>query len=228
VQVLEEENIARFGYGPVEKVPYSMQFNDLSLVWLVDKRSELINFFYQWMNTITSYETNGTNSIVQKSERPGLNMYSGYEVGYKDEYACPELSIRVYDRLLNTVTEYILYDVFPINIQSQNLGWNQENEAQKLNVTFAFTNMRTITPIALNGKLETILEAQSFADEKASASEKNKNRKKDYSRPAAVNPQNSVNASLPDATNNKLQKDTTGSTAVPGNTIRNINGTISI
>ena len=226
VQVLEEENIARFGYGPVEKVPYGMQFNDLSLIWLVDKRSELINFFYQWMNTITSYETNGTSSIDNKSERPGLNMYSGYEVGYKDEYACPELSIRVYDRLLNTVTEYILYDVFPINIQSQNLGWNQENEAQKLNVTFAFTNMRTITP--LNGKSGTVLEAQSAADEQASASEKNKNRKNDFSRPAGANPQNSVNASSPDATNNKLPKDTTGSTAVPGNTIRNLDGTISI
>ena len=31
VQVLEEENIRRYGYGPIEKVPYGMQFNDLTL-----------------------------------------------------------------------------------------------------------------------------------------------------------------------------------------------------
>jgi hypothetical protein len=86
IQVLEEENIRRYGYGPVEKVPYGMQFNDLTLTWLVDKRSELIDFFHQWMNTIVLYETSGISSLKNVSDRPGLNNYLGYEVGYKDEY----------------------------------------------------------------------------------------------------------------------------------------------
>lgn len=234
VQVLEEENIRRYGYGLVEKVPYGVQFNDLTLTWLVDRRSELIDFFHQWMNTITFYETEGatafTNSSSQRQAdkaRPGLSGYRGYEVGYKDEYSCPLVRIRVYDRQLNNVTEYILYDVFPMNIQSQNLAWNQENEAQKLSVTFAFTNMTVLAPQALNGKLEAALEAQAAADAKAAAAEKEnkKKQKKDYSRPRQVNPQSSVGASSPDATNNSKPKSTNATDTTGTTTTKNLSGT---
>jgi hypothetical protein len=227
VQVLEEENIRRYGYGPIEKVPYGMQFNDLTLTWLVDKRSELIDFFYQWMNTIVNYETRGGKQMLTGSDRSGLDNYLGYEVGYKDEYTCPMVRVRVYDRELYTVTEYILYDVFPMNIQSQNLAYAQENEAQKLTVTFAFTDMQTLTPRALNGKLEAELEAQAAADAKATAAEKeNKKRnKKDYSRRPGKNPQSSVGASSPNATNNNPPKPTGASESVGTTTTKNLSGT---
>jgi hypothetical protein len=39
-----------------------------------------------------------------------------------------------------------MYDVFPMNIQSMNLGWADENQVQKLTVTFAYVNMRVQTP----------------------------------------------------------------------------------
>jgi hypothetical protein len=32
--LLEEENIRRYGYGPVEKVPYGVQFSDVTLTWI--------------------------------------------------------------------------------------------------------------------------------------------------------------------------------------------------
>lgn len=239
VQVLEEENVRRYGYGPVEKVPYGMQFNDLTLTWLVDKRSELIEFFYQWMNTIVYYETKGISQMSFTNEqltddpnirgdgRAALSGYLGYEVGYKDEYSCPVVRVRVYDRELNTVTEYILYDVFPMNIQSQNLAYTQENEAQKLTVTFAFTNMSTLTPRALNGRLEAELEAQATAAAKAAASEKEnkKKSKKDYSRNAGQNPQSSVGASSPNATNNNPPKPTSENESVGTTTTKNLSGT---
>jgi hypothetical protein len=234
VQVLEEENVRRYGYGPVEKVPYGMQFNDLTLTWLVDKRSELIEFFYQWMNTIVFYETKGNSQMffterdgLELNARPGLNDYLGYEVGYKDEYTCPLVRIHVYDRELYTVTEYILYDVFPMNIQSQNLAYAQENEVQKLTVTFAFTNMQTLTPRALNGKLEEAVDAQVAADAKAAAAEKEnkKKSKKDYSRRPGKNPQSSVGASSPNATNNNPPKPISGNDSVGTNTTKNLSGT---
>jgi hypothetical protein len=199
----------------------------LTLTWLVDKRSELIDFFYQWMNTIVNYETRGVSQLAVESDRPGLNSYLGYEVGYKDEYTCPIVRVRVYDRELNTVTEYILYDVFPMNIQSQNLAYTQENEAQKLTITFAFTNMQTITPRALNGRLEAELEAQAAADAKAAAAEKENKKKnnKDYSRRVGQNPQSSVNASTPNATNNNPPKSTSPTDSTGTTTTRNLSGT---
>lgn len=143
--LLEEENIRRYGYGPVEKIPYGVQFSDVTMTWVVDKHSELIDFFHQWMNTIVMHDSENA-SIGPSVVRPQLDNYRPFEVGYKDGYANPIVRIYVYDRQLNTVTEYEMYDVFPMNIQSMNLAWADENEVQKLTVTFAYTNMRMRAP----------------------------------------------------------------------------------
>ena len=143
--LLEEENIRRYGYGPVEKVPYGVQFSDVTMTWIVDKNSEIIDFFHQWMNTIVMHDS--PNSLMAKGfTRPGLQNYNPFEVGYKDSYANPIVRIYVYNRQNEITTEYEMYDVFPMNIQSMNLGWADENQVQKLTVTFAYVNMRVQTP----------------------------------------------------------------------------------
>jgi hypothetical protein len=140
--LLEEENIRRYGYGPVEKIPYGVQFSDVSMTWLVDKKAEIIDFMHQWMNTIVMHDSPNANMKMTNGGRKGLESYTPFEVGYKDGYANPIVRIYVYDRTNATVTEYELFDVFPMNIQSMNLGWADENQIQKLTVNFAYTNMR--------------------------------------------------------------------------------------
>jgi hypothetical protein len=150
--LLEEENIRRYGYGPVEKFPYGVQFSDVTMTWLVDKNSELIDFMHQWMNTIVMHDSPSTMmspSLDPSKQRLDLTNYSPYEVGYKDSYANPIVRIYIYNRQLETVIEYEMYDVFPMNIQSMNLAWADENQDQKLTVTFAYTNMR------VNAKMKT-------------------------------------------------------------------------
>jgi hypothetical protein len=143
--LLEEENIRRYGYGPVEKVPYGVQFSDVSMTWLVDSKSEIIEFFHQWMNTIVMHDS--PNSLMRGTTvRTGLDQYLPFEVGYKDGYANPIVRIYVYNRQQETVTEYEMYDVFPMNLQSINLSWADENQLQKLTVTFAYTNMQVKAP----------------------------------------------------------------------------------
>ena len=146
--LLEEENIRRYGYGPVEKVPYGVQFSDVSMTWLVDKNSEIIDFMHQWMNTIVMHDAPNANMAQTPSseKRPGLEMYRPFEVGYKDGYTNPIVRVYVYNRQLQTVTEYEMFDVFPMNIQSMNLAWADENNVQKLTVNFAYTNMRVKAP----------------------------------------------------------------------------------
>jgi hypothetical protein len=146
--LLEEENIRRYGYGPVEKVPYGVQFSDVSMTWLVDSKSEIIDFMHQWMNTIVMHDAPNANmSQTPSSEkRSGLDNYRPFEVGYKDGYTNPIVRVYVYNRQLQTVTEYEMFDVFPMNIQSMNLSWADENQVQKLTVNFAYTNMRVKAP----------------------------------------------------------------------------------
>ena len=143
--LLEEENIRRYGYGPVEKIPYGVQFGDVTMTWVVDKNSEIIDFFHQWMNTIVMHDSKNA-AIGPGTTRPGLANYRPFEVGYKDSYANPIVRIYVYNRQQETVTEYEMYDVFPMNIQAMNLSWTDENQIQKLTVTFAYTNMSMSAP----------------------------------------------------------------------------------
>lgn len=147
--LLEEENIRRYGYGPVEKIPYGVQFSDVSMTWLVDKKTEIVDFMHQWLNTIVMHDSPNAG-MYQAGDpgdfRPGLNEYSPFEVGYKDGYANPIVRIYVYNRQNETVTEYEMFDVFPTNIQSMNLSWADENQVQKLTVNFAYTNMRVKAP----------------------------------------------------------------------------------
>jgi hypothetical protein len=148
--LLEEENIRRYGYGPVEKVPYGVQFSDVSMTWLVDSKSEIIDFMHQWMNTIVSHDSPGISgdgtTISNSSYRDKLGGYSPFEVGYKDAYTNPIVRIYVYNRQQQVVTEYEMFDVFPMNIQSINLSWSDENQIQKLTVNFAYVNMRMKAP----------------------------------------------------------------------------------
>lgn len=147
IQLLEEENIRRYGYGPVEKIPYGVQFGDITLTWIVDRYSELPDFFHHWMNSIVTYEAKGALMKSNISNRPGLQNRGAYEVGFKDDYTCPVLTVNVYNQQLIAVADYIMYDVFPMNIQSANLSWADENQYQKLTVTFAFTDMETRAPV---------------------------------------------------------------------------------
>lgn len=143
--LLEEENIRRYGYGPVEKIPYGVQFSDVTMTWLVDKNSEIVDFMYQWMNTIVMHDSPNASMTPSRNpnvQRPDLTNYSPYEVGYKDGYTNPIVRVYVYNRQNQTVIEYEMYDVFPMNIQSMNLAWADENQDQKLTVTFAYTNMK--------------------------------------------------------------------------------------
>lgn len=143
---LEEENIRRYGYGPTEKVPYGMVFSDVVFTWLVDKNSEIVDFFHQWMNTIVMHDS--PNTLMNASaQRDGLQNYRPYEVGFKDAYTNPIVRVYVYNRRQQTVTEYEMYDVFPMNIQSMNLSWAEENQVQKLTVTFSYINMKVKAPL---------------------------------------------------------------------------------
>ena len=147
IQLLEEENIRRYGYGPVEKIPYGVQFGDLTMTWIIDRYSEIPDFFHHWMNSIVTYEAKGALMRNGISTRPGLGSRGAYEMGFKDDYTCPVLTVNVYDYQLTAVADYIMYDVFPMNIQSANLSWADENQYQKFTVTFAFTDMETRAPV---------------------------------------------------------------------------------
>jgi hypothetical protein len=138
INLLQEQNVRRYGFGPVENVAYGVNVGDFTLQFIVDKQARVIDFFEAWMNKIVNRDSFGganMNNDVGNGKTP-------YEVAYKDTYACSSVNVFVYDRSQNTVLEYNIYDVFPTGIQSMNFSWSEENSLMKLNVTFSFTDLR--------------------------------------------------------------------------------------
>jgi len=218
--LLEEENIRRYGYGPVEKIPYGVQFSDVAITWLVDKRSEIIDFMHQWMNTIVMHDSPNSNmapSVDPKNARDGLyNVYSPFEVGYKDGYANPIVRIYVYNRQNETVTEYEMYDVFPMNIQSMNLAWADENQVQKLTVNFAYTNMKVRAPQKTTAEQANYIfnkGGNPYEERKQPDNKGGKAAADAVGSPIGENITSTANASKPNATESKQQAATVGAAA---------------
>ena len=204
--LLEEENIRRYGYGPVEKIPYGVQFSDVSMTWLVDSNSEIIDFMHQWMNTIVMHDSPGANMAQTSQKRDNLNNYRPFEVGYKDGYTNPTVRVYVYNRQLQTVTEYEMFDVFPMNIQSMNLSWSDENQLQKLTVNFAYTNMRVKAPriVKNQGEYDNLEALVSPYEERRQPSDKGGAAAADAANsPTGELLQSTANASRPNATESK-------------------------
>ena len=147
---LQENIVRRYGYGPLENVPYGVNSQEFTLQFIVDKDSTIPEFFEQWMNFIINRDSFGGANM-----RNTQNGRDPYEVQYKDTYVAPMVNIQVYDRNQTNVMSYKIYDVFPNNIQSINLNWSDVDQLMRLNVSFSFTDFRLITqntPNTLEGE----------------------------------------------------------------------------
>ena len=157
VNLLQEQNIRRYGFGPVENVAYGVNVGDFTLQFIVDKSALVIEFFEEWLNTIVNRDSFGGANMNNNNLKNGRKPY---EIAYKDTYNCPNVNVFVYDRAQNQVMTYNIYDVFPTGIQSMNMSWSEENNLMKLNITFSFTDLRInrIPP-------KTRVDDKSFKDE---------------------------------------------------------------
>lgn len=157
VNLLQEQNIRRYGFGPVENVAYGVNVGDFTLQFIVDKNALVVEYFEEWLNLIVNRDSFGGANMNNNNLKNGRKPY---EIAYKDTYSCPNVNVFVYDRAQNQVMTYNIYDVFPTGIQSMNMSWSEENNLMKLNITFSFTDLRInrIPP-------KTRVDDKSFKDE---------------------------------------------------------------
>jgi hypothetical protein len=117
-------DVNRYGIGPMQKMPYNVQFTDTSITLIADKNGDLYQFFYAWLNSIFDFSGDETTR-------------GSYLTEYKEKYIT-ELTIEVYDSYGNIVQTFLLKDAFPISFNEIPLSWNQNNELVKLIVGFSF------------------------------------------------------------------------------------------
>jgi hypothetical protein len=120
------------------------------------------------------------------------------------------------------VTEYELFDAFPMNIQSINLAWADENQIQRLTVNFAYTNMRMKAPLKITDAVpyDNIEALISPYEERKQPTDKGGKAAADAAEsPNGENIKSTANASKPNATQSK-QTAPTG-VVVPPNSPQN-------
>ena len=134
---IQTQEVNRFGYGPHEKVPYTLQTNDITLNFIGDGRGEIYKFFYNWMQNIVRADYGVTSNSVSK------NGLEPYEVEFKDQYRT-SMTISTFNEQGDVVLEYELRDAFPLNVPDVSLNWSDSNMMQ-FSVQFAFLQSKLTT-----------------------------------------------------------------------------------
>jgi hypothetical protein len=120
-------------YGVTEKFSVMTGYNDITLAFYTRGSGVEITrkFFQKWISFITGRaETiNYRGKKVQETT---------YNVQYKADYV-GTVKITHFAITGDPLVEVTLYDAFPVSINQVPLSWSAQNEAQSLNVTFAYT-----------------------------------------------------------------------------------------
>ena len=132
VSLISAEGPPRLGVGPQEQQPYGVIFDDVTLTFLEDSKSEIIDYFDTWINNIVKFNTKG-------------RAESAYYVGYRDNYMC-NVTITMFDSKKEPVKKIILYRAYPHNVTAVPLSWEATNEIVKLTVQFKYKYYNILKP----------------------------------------------------------------------------------
>lgn len=125
----------RYAIGPTQKMPFNAQYFDTTFSILLDKNTDLWDFWYNWINGIFNFngqEPNG-NNIFEGGRIPT------YTTEYKENYATT-MMIVLYNDSKEIVKTVNLYDAFPTSIAQIPLAWNETQDLMRLAISITYSN----------------------------------------------------------------------------------------
>lgn len=127
---IETLQLRRFGYGPNEKVPYDIAFNDITFQFIGDGAGEIYRLFYNWMHGIVRGDKPIPSGLIDRQGK------APFEVNFKSDYATT-IQIVQYNEKGDVVFIYRLLDAFPVQCPDVSLSWN-DGSMMQFSVTFTF------------------------------------------------------------------------------------------
>jgi hypothetical protein len=118
----------KFGTNPIEKYPYQVAHDDISLTFIISGDMQEKIIFDSWMKLIMPY--NDFNPTYK---------YTGLVPNYVSE-----VTISQYNVTGDRVYENTLVDAYPISVNQLELDWSSDN-FHKLTVLFAYTYWKSPT-----------------------------------------------------------------------------------
>ena len=131
LQFASADGPARLGYGPIERTPYNVNYEEISLTFIMDAKTMVHNFFYDWCNSIFNFNGGG-----------GMNAATAgvYEVGYKNNYAT-DIDIAVYKDTGKPALKAKLFKAFPMALPAVPMNWN-DSDVVKLTIPFTYLDFQ--------------------------------------------------------------------------------------
>lgn len=130
---------ARLGYGPIEATPYGVAFEDVSMTFIVDSKSNLHKYFYDWVNSIVNFQSRG-GAALKDALGPVKGMKT-FEVGYKNDYST-NIKVMMYNPKNQKILQTTMYKAFPKAVPSMDLSWQATDEIVKLTIPFSYTDFQ--------------------------------------------------------------------------------------
>ena len=127
------DGIRRYGYGIMESRPYVPIFTDLPITIMTDNNADAYSFFYEWTNLIVNYDY--SQGIAGRR-----NGYRTYEVGYKEDYASPEVQALCFNERDELILSFRMRDAFPTSMDQVPINWSLTNEISRLGINLHFTD----------------------------------------------------------------------------------------
>lgn len=125
------------GFGEVQKRPFNVSFDNISLTFFIDNKFGVLNYFNYWFQEImnTGSEFQGQQSTFKDRTPREINYFRDYTT---------TMVIRFFaSGNPDNYIEYVMKDVYPIQIGQVSLGWEQSDTIAKLPVEFTFSSYTT-------------------------------------------------------------------------------------
>ena len=131
---VDTQAIRRYGYGPVDYVPFRPVFQDSVRISLITQASKA-NALTQFLNSVSeispfmNYNTMGTS----------VSKINAYEVKYKNKLEF-DMKITIYNEESNPVMFYTFKECYAKQVGGIDLGWGSNDQYVRTSVDFAFTD----------------------------------------------------------------------------------------
>lgn len=122
-------------YGPSFKIPHMPEYQDITMTFMCSMQMWERYFFDAWMYLVMDPVSNNFNYKTEYAV--DIDIVQFFEKSDADD-ASVKNGAPLWDGTIESNYMSTLYDAFPVSIAEQALGYDMNNQIQKLEVTFTY------------------------------------------------------------------------------------------
>lgn len=138
---LETLDIKPNNIGMSQSMPTGITNDAVECIFMLDSNHQILSFFHEWMQNIVNYDM--SNGSLAPNARD--NQHMPYEINYKK--GSSGYSMRMVISMYSSTNaqnyyECVLDDVYPKQVGSLNLSWEENDTPATLPVSFSYSSMK--------------------------------------------------------------------------------------